>query len=144
MFTDLKNIVEKATKEHGLKMDNERKIVDNLGRSESWFVSTFAKLKIVCGPSLHQIDFKDYQQLHSVIKNQTDCEQLLKNNSQNPKSMESLVGAAKNLYTSLQGAKWLFDVKSLMDKQTGTKELSQLLQLYGHAKALGIDFSGDF
>ena len=58
--------------------------------------------------------------------------------------MESLVGAAKNLYTSLQGAKWLFDVKSLMDKQTGTKELSQLLQLYGHAKALGIDFSGDF
>ena len=34
MFTDLKNIVEKATKEHGLKMDNERKIVDNLGRSE--------------------------------------------------------------------------------------------------------------
>ena len=69
MFTDLKNIVEKATKEHGLKMDNERKIVDNLGRSESWFVSTFAKLKIVCGPSLHQIDFKDYQQLHSVIKN---------------------------------------------------------------------------
>ena len=140
MFTDLKNIVEKATKEHGLKMDSERKIVDNLGRSEQWFVATFARLKQVCGPSLHQIDFKDYKQLHSVIKSQADCEQLLKHNAQNVKSMESLVGAAKNLFTSLQGAKWLFDVKSIMDTQTGSKELSQLLQLFGQANALGIDF----
>ena len=53
MVIDLKNIVEKATKEHGLLMEQERKIVDNLGRSEAWFVQTFARLKQVCGPSLH-------------------------------------------------------------------------------------------
>ena len=38
--------------------------------------------------------------------------------------MENLVGAAKNLYMSLLRAKWLFDVKNLMDKATGTKDLA--------------------
>ena len=55
--------------------------------------------------------------------------------------MDHLVGAAKNLYSSLQGAKWLFDVKNLMDKQTGVKELSELLKLYLEARDLDIDFA---
>lgn len=55
--------------------------------------------------------------------------------------MENLVGAAKNLYVSLLRAKWLFDVKNLMDKATGTKDLAQLLCLYNRAKELDIDFS---
>ena len=54
--------------------------------------------------------------------------------------MENLVGAAKNLYMSLLRAKWLFDVKNLMDKATGTKDLAQLLCLYNRAKELEIDF----
>ena len=61
MIIDLRKIVSKATKEHGLSMDKERKIVENLGRSEEWFVETFAQLKKICGQALHQIDFKDYQ-----------------------------------------------------------------------------------
>jgi UDP-glucose 4-epimerase len=59
-------------------MNKEKLILDNLGHSEDWFVDTFARLKVICGQSLHQIDFKDYQQLHSVLKNRQNCELLLK------------------------------------------------------------------
>jgi hypothetical protein len=55
--------------------------------------------------------------------------------------MENLVGAARNLYLSLQGAKWLFEVKTLPDKTNGIKELAQLLSLYYRAKELNIDLS---
>jgi hypothetical protein len=55
--------------------------------------------------------------------------------------MENLVGAAKNLYMSLLRAKWLFDVKNLMDRGTGTKDLAQLLCLFNRANELEIDFS---
>lgn len=48
-------------------MDKEKKIVDCLAKSEEWFIQTFAKLKTMCGPQLHNIDFKEYAQLHSVI-----------------------------------------------------------------------------
>jgi len=34
-------------------MEKEKKIVDNLSRSEEWFVATFAKLKQIAGPALH-------------------------------------------------------------------------------------------
>jgi hypothetical protein len=49
-------------------MEKEKKIVDSLAKSEEWFIQTFAKLKTMCGPQLHHIDFKDYAQLQSVIK----------------------------------------------------------------------------
>lgn len=101
MIIDLRKIVHKATKEHGLTMEKERRIVDNLGRSEEWFVETFAQLKRLCGQALHQIDFKDYQQLHSVIKSARDCDLLLKAKDWKPQLLENLVGAAKNLYLSL-------------------------------------------
>ena len=42
---------------------------------------------------------------------------------------------------SLLRAKWLFDVKNLMDKSTGTEDLAQLLCLYIRAQELEIDFS---
>ena len=74
----LKRIVSTATKQHGLQMEQERKIVENLGRSEEWFCQTFKKLRDVCGPALHNIDFKDYQQLHTVIRKPSDCDALLK------------------------------------------------------------------
>jgi hypothetical protein len=139
MIIDLRKIVQKATKEHGLSMEKERRIVDNLGRSEEWFVETFALLKKLCGHALHTIDFKDYQQLHSVIKSARDCELLLKAKDWKPQILENLVGAAKNLYTSLQGAKWLFELKYLLDRSTGIKDFSQLIVLYYRAKDLGID-----
>ena len=141
MIIDLRKIVSKATKEHGLSMDKERKIVENLGRSEEWFVETFAQLKKICGQALHQIDFKDYQQLHKILKSARDCDYLLKSKDWKPTIMENLVGAVRNLYLSLQGAKWLFEVKTLPDKTNGIKELAQLLSLYYRAKELNIDLS---
>ena len=80
-------------------MEKEKKIVESLSKSEEWFVSTFAKLKQMSGPQLHNIDFKDFAQLHSVIKTIKDCEMLLKL-PPNVKA-ESLVAAARNLYSSL-------------------------------------------
>jgi hypothetical protein len=41
-----------------------------------------------------------------------------------PQLLDNLVGAAKNLYLSLQGAKWLFDVKALLDRSNGVKDFS--------------------
>lgn len=80
-------------------MEKEKKIVDSLAKSEEWFVTTFSKLKQMCGPQLHTIDFKDYVQLQSVIKTMKDCEMLLKL-PPGVKS-ENLVAAARNLYSSL-------------------------------------------
>lgn len=57
---NLRNIVQKATKDHGLQMEQENKIVDNLKNSEQWFDSTFRSLKNLCGSALNQIDFKDF------------------------------------------------------------------------------------
>jgi hypothetical protein len=34
-------------------MNKEKQILDNLGHSEDWFVDTFARLKGICGASLH-------------------------------------------------------------------------------------------
>lgn len=34
-------------------MEKEKRIVDSLQKSEEWFISTFAKLKVMCGPQLH-------------------------------------------------------------------------------------------
>lgn len=41
MKLDLTKIVNKATKDHGLQMEQEKKIVDNLVKSEEWFNETF-------------------------------------------------------------------------------------------------------
>ena len=119
-------------------MEQENKIVDNLKNSEAWLDSTFRSLRSTCGPALNQIDFKDFQQLHSIFQSAKDCELLLKKHVHS--KMDNLVGAAKNLYISLLRAKWLFDVKNLMDKATGTKDLTQLLCLYNRSKELEIDF----
>lgn len=59
-------------------METEKRIVENLSKSEEWFVQTFARLKTMTGPALHQIDFKDYQQLHAVLTSAKDCDLLLK------------------------------------------------------------------
>lgn len=58
---NLRNIVQKATKDHGLQMEQENKIVDNLRNSEAWLDQTFRSLKKDCGSALNQIDFKDFQ-----------------------------------------------------------------------------------
>ena len=60
MIAELRKIVHEATKEQGLQMEVELKIVDNLGRSEQWFVNTYNKLRDMCGQRLHHIDFKNY------------------------------------------------------------------------------------
>ena len=53
MKSDLTKIVNKATKDHGLQMEQEKKIVDNLVKSEEWFNETFQRLRELCGPALH-------------------------------------------------------------------------------------------
>ena len=122
-------------------MEQENKIVDNLKNSETWLDSTFRSLKNLCGPTLNQIDFKDFQQLHSIFQSSKDCEMLIKKHVHSKSQTDNLVGAAKNLFMSLLRAKWLFDVKNLMDRGTGTKDLAQLLCLYILSKELEIDFS---
>lgn len=93
-------------------MNKEKTILENISHSEDWFIQTFNKLKHICGQALHQIDFKDYQQLHSVLKTPVNCKNLLQAQSG---TMDHLVGAAKNLHLSLLGAEWLFDVRFLLD-----------------------------
>ena len=123
-------------------MEQETKIVDNLRSSEAWFVQTFQSIQAACGHYyLNQIDFKDFQQLHSIFQSSKDCEALLKKHVHSKSQMENLGGAAKNLFMSLLRSKWLFDVKNLMDKSTGTKDLAQLLCLYNRAIELQIDFT---
>lgn len=71
-------------------MEKERKIVDNLNKSEEWFVEVYKRLKQLVGPAqLHKIDFKDYQQLYGVLPSAHDCEQLLKFTKNNPISSKS-------------------------------------------------------
>lgn len=77
-------------------MEKEKRIVESIPKSEDWFIPTFEKLKQLCGPQLHQIDFKDHLQLYSVIKTQKNCELLLRM-PPNVKP-EGLVAAARNLY----------------------------------------------
>ena len=44
-------------------MNKEEKFLENIKVSEEWFHKTFEKLKIVAGKALHQVDFKDFEQL---------------------------------------------------------------------------------
>ena len=74
LHLDLRRILQKATKDHNLHMETEKRIVENLSKSEEWFVQTFARLKQITGPALHQIDFKDFQQLHGVLTSAKDCD----------------------------------------------------------------------
>ena len=77
-------------------MEKEKKIVDCLPKSEAWFEQTFQELTTKSSHKLHEIDFKDYTQLHTVLKSQKDCDSLLKL----PPNIkpENLVAAARNLY----------------------------------------------
>lgn len=77
--------------------------MDNIATSEEWFMSTFEELKKLSGRALHQVDFKNFEELFTVIKEEKDCDVLLKH----PKP-QNLIGAAKNLWRSLAGVKWLF------------------------------------
>lgn len=76
-----------------------------------------------------------------MIRSARDCDLLLKAKDWKPQLLENLVGAAKNLYLSLQGAKWLFDIKALLDRSNGAKDFSQLLNLYYRSKEIGIDLT---
>ena len=93
-------------------MEKEKKIVDSLSKSEAWFENAFTELTSKSSKQLHEIDFKNFAQLQTVLRSQKDCEQLLRL----PPNIkpENLVAAARNLYQSLQGAKWIFEVRSLM------------------------------
>ena len=38
---ELRKIIQLATKHHNLQMEREKKIVENLNKSEEWFIRTF-------------------------------------------------------------------------------------------------------
>jgi hypothetical protein len=71
------------------------------------------------GKALNQVDFKDYQQLASALVEEKDCDQLLKY-----AKPDNLVGAAKNLWKSLSGVKWLFEVRKVM--QANKQDLGRI------------------
>ncbi len=53
MVNELKNIVNRADKEHSLDMKKEQRILDNIPFSEEWFLQTYEKLKKIAGKALH-------------------------------------------------------------------------------------------
>ena len=95
-------------------------MLDSLPYSEEWFTSVFERLKKYCGKQLNQVDFKDYQQLAQVLLLEKDQEQISNGNPIHQLShskREMLVGAAKNLWKSLAGVKWIFEVRKLMSSK---------------------------
>lgn len=63
MMTDLKKCVMQAWKDHGVRMNEERRIVDNLRPSEQWFEATYLRLKnqVFGAQALVDIDCMDYR-----------------------------------------------------------------------------------
>ena len=126
MPKELENIISKAEKDHSLDMKKEIQILKNIPESEELFKQTFEKLKKVAGKNLHKIDFKDYLQLSTVILDEKDCIALLKSMT---KPQEELVGAAYNLWRSLSGVKWFFEVKKLEEKKEEEIDLKKVVEL---------------
>ena len=73
MVTDLKAIVNRADQEHSIDMKKEQRIIENIPASETWFLQTYDKLKKVTGKALHQVDFKDFVQLSTVLTDEKEC-----------------------------------------------------------------------
>lgn len=111
MISELSTILDKAEHQHNLDLKKEKSIVENIPSSEEWFLSTYEKLKKIVGKALHQVDFKDYIRLSTVLLEEKDCNALLKSQQ---KPSDQLVGAAYNLWRSLSGVRWLFELKKLI------------------------------
>jgi len=67
MTSQLSAILDRAEHQHNLDLKKERTIVENIPSSEEWFLATYEKLKKIVGKSLHQVDFKDYIRLSTVL-----------------------------------------------------------------------------
>lgn len=111
MIGQLKDIVARASKEYSIDMKREQKIIESIPFSEEWFLQSYDRLKTVAGKALHQVDFKDFIQLSTVLTDEKECINLLKSLTKNS---ESLIGAAYNLWRSISGVKWLFEAKRLL------------------------------
>lgn len=124
---ELRAIVIKGEQEFLIDMSKEQKIVDNYDYSKGWFMETFDRLK-KCTESLHKIDFTNFIQLSTVLKEENECLALLKNLTKSP---DQLVGAAQNLWRSIFGVKWLFDATRLLkyDLKTQSMAPSQEIEL---------------
>ena len=125
MAVELRKLVQKSSKDHNLDLVQEQKIVDNLAKSEEWFVSTFDKLQKLVGRALHTVDFKDCIQLSPLVLNERDIDGLLKFNKP-----ENLVGAALNLWKSLNGCKWLKSYEKIM--KSDSRDFQKILTLSQH------------
>ncbi len=70
MFIDMKKCVQKAQKEHGIKMKKEKEIIENLKYSEEWFTKTYQKLKQIFGGAhaLVNVDFKEFMEILECIQ----------------------------------------------------------------------------
>jgi hypothetical protein len=62
-----------------VEMGKEQKIVDSYDYSKGWFMETFDRLKKSTDKSLHKIDFTNFIQLSTVLKDEQECVTLLKN-----------------------------------------------------------------
>lgn len=69
MAVDMRKCVNKAWKEHGVRMPRERAIIDNLKYSEEWFTQAYQKLKQIFGGAhaLVDVDFKEFMEILSLI-----------------------------------------------------------------------------
>jgi hypothetical protein len=92
-------------------MKDEQRVIDNIPYSEEWFLKTYKNLKDAVGKDLHKVDFKDFVQLSTVLKEEKDCVYLLKSLARPHICLE---GAALNLWRAIAGVKWIFEAKRLL------------------------------
>jgi len=66
----MKKCVQKAWKEHGVQMTQEKQIIENLKYSEEWFMQAYSKLKNAVGgaSALVDVDFKEFTEVLGCIE----------------------------------------------------------------------------
>ena len=80
---ELRAIVSRGEHEDLIDMTKEQRIVDNYDYSKGWFVETYDRLK-KCTESLHKIDFTNFIQLSTLLKEEKECVELLKTLKKQP------------------------------------------------------------
>lgn len=80
MAADMRKCVNRAWKEHGVRMPRERAIIDNLKHSEEWFTQSFKNLTHIFGGAhaLVEVDFKEFMEILSLVRDQKQMDELMR------------------------------------------------------------------